>query len=133
MTEMTTSTSAVQRVTAMSDTHAMRRLRRYLRIRWSLYIGRLYGPHEREQNHVPYRLGACEHHEQAINAEPHAPRGGHAVAQGGEEVFVELVLLFLVADLVGEMFGLHIRVVQFGIAGGDFDAVDGQLVDIGEE
>jgi hypothetical protein len=34
---MTTSTIAVQSVTATSDTQAMRRLRRYLRMRWSLY------------------------------------------------------------------------------------------------
>ena len=39
MTEMTTSTMAVQMVTAISDTQAMRRLRRYLRMRRSLYKG----------------------------------------------------------------------------------------------
>src|SRR5439155_20906658 len=39
MTLMTTSTIVVQSMTATSDTQAMRRLRRYLRIRWSLYIG----------------------------------------------------------------------------------------------
>ena len=35
---MTTSTIIVHSITAMSETHAMRRLRRYLRMRWSLYI-----------------------------------------------------------------------------------------------
>src|SRR5438552_8683544 len=38
MTEMTTMTIAVQSITAASETHAIRRLRRYLRMRWSLYI-----------------------------------------------------------------------------------------------
>src|ERR1700712_316338 len=36
ITEKTTSTMVVQRQTAASDTQAMRRLRRYLRMRWSL-------------------------------------------------------------------------------------------------
>src|SRR5690349_19723207 len=38
MTEMTTSTIAVQSMTAMRETHAMRRLRRYVRMRWGLYM-----------------------------------------------------------------------------------------------
>ena len=37
MTEMTTSTIATHSVTASSETHAMRRLRRYLKMRSSLY------------------------------------------------------------------------------------------------
>jgi hypothetical protein len=42
---MTTSTIVVQSVTASSATHAIRRRRRYLRMRWSLYIffGRIVG------------------------------------------------------------------------------------------
>src|SRR2546423_9832889 len=38
ITLITTSTIVVQRMTAISDTQAIRRLRRYLRMRWSLYI-----------------------------------------------------------------------------------------------
>ena len=33
---------------------------------------------------------------------------------------------------MGEMFRLDVGVVQFGVAGGDFDAVDGEFVNIGE-
>src|SRR5947207_12911955 len=37
MTLITTSTIVVQSMTAISETQAMRRLRRYFRMRWSLY------------------------------------------------------------------------------------------------
>src|SRR6266567_7305283 len=39
MTLMTTMTIVVQSMTATRETQAMRRLRRYLRMRWSLYMG----------------------------------------------------------------------------------------------
>ena len=40
--------------------------------------------------------------------------------QGVQEILIRLLLLFLIADLVGEMLGLHVRVVQFRIAGRRF-------------
>src|SRR6185436_17249102 len=94
MTLMTTSTMAVQSVTAMSETQAMRRLRRYLRMRWSLYIcsglgwpGQLYSVarvllyrlHERKKDHIANTFRTGEHHDQAVDAHSHAAGGGHAV------------------------------------------------------
>ena len=64
---------------------------------------------------------------------PMPPAGGMPYLRAVRKSSSDLLLLFLVADLVGEILGLHVRVVQLGVAGGDFLAVDRELVDVGEE
>jgi hypothetical protein len=47
----------------------------------------------REQDDVADAFLAEEHHAQAVNADADAARRGHAVFEGDEEIFVQLLLL----------------------------------------
>ncbi len=48
--------------------------------------------HERERDDVPYAGAVSEQHDQAVDAEPHAPSRRHAVLEGRDEVLVQLDL-----------------------------------------
>ena len=82
---------------------------------------------EREQDDVADGGGTGEHHDQAIDADADAASGWHAVFEGLDEVVVDL-LLFFAAGLVFEAGFLDVGVVELGVAGADFLAVDDEFV-----
>ena len=47
----------------------------------------------REEDHVADALLPKQHHAQAVDADADATRRGHAVFEGDQEIFVELLLL----------------------------------------
>src|SRR5437879_3092868 len=92
---------------AGSPCHFVKRTLRFLLLRL----------HKGKEDYVANTLGSGQHHHEAIDAQAHSAGWGHAVAERGEEVFVHLLLLFLVADLVRKIRRLDVWVVQFGVAG----------------
>src|SRR3954451_16134410 len=86
MTLMTTMTIVVQSVTAISDTHAMRRRRRYLRMRVSLYM-RLKSEDVKHQDTFTASTVYCSSSRRGRRARtPFAPEGRRLVATGGAAV-----------------------------------------------
>lgn len=83
----------------------------------------------REQDDVADAFLAEEHHAEAVNADADADaaRRGHAVFEGDEEIFVQLLLL--AAGLMFQRGALLDRIVLLGVAGGNFLAVDAALED----
>jgi len=75
-----------------------------------------------EQDHVADAFLAEEHHAQAVYAQAHAAGGGHAVFEGDQKIFIELLLL--AARLVLEALALFERVVLLRVGRGNFLAVD---------
>ena len=66
---------------------------------------------------------------QAVDADADAAGGGHAVFEGFDEIVVDLLLL-LAAGLVFEALALDVGIVELGVAGGDFLAVDDEFVNL---
>jgi hypothetical protein len=89
--------------------------------------GALFRLQLREQDHVADAFLAEEHHAEAVNADADAAGGGHAVFEGDEEIFVQLLLL--AAGLMFQRGALLNGVVLLGITGGNFLAVDAALED----
>jgi hypothetical protein len=81
----------------------------------------------REQDHVADAFLAEEHHAEAVNADADAARRGHAVFEGDEEIFVQLLLL--AAGLMFQRVRCMDGIVLLGVAGGNFLAVDAALED----
>src|SRR5829696_5547618 len=79
----------------------------------------------REEDHVADAFLAEEHHAQAVDADADAARRGHAVFEGDEEIFVELLLL--AARLMFERVALRDGVVLLGVAGRNLLPVDAAL------
>src|SRR6266571_2538030 len=89
------------------------------------------GPQHREQNHVTNIRLIGEDHRQPVHAEPHATRGGHAVLQSPEKIFVEL-LRFDVAGgaqrrLLLEAAALLVGVIQLAERVGQLAVLHEQL------
>ena len=90
--------------------------------------GSVFGFELGEEDDVADGIGACEHHDEAVDADADAASWGHAVFEGEEEFFVDLLGFF--AGLVFEALALDDGVIEFGVAWGDFDAVDDEFVDV---
>src|ERR1700678_4465157 len=88
----------------------------------------LRGPQLREEDDVPYALGAGQEHAEAVDADAHAAGGRHAVLEREDEVVVDA--LGLAAGLPLEHLALDVGVVLLGIRRGDLHAADAQLEDV---
>src|SRR5271170_860637 len=120
MTLMTTRTIAVQSITAISATQAIRRLSRYFRIKRSLYIAWGFPTvrtHERKQNHVPNRLRTREHHHEPIDAQTHSAGRRHAKFQSRQKILVGLLFFGFIANLMRKICRLYVGIVQLAVAG----------------
>src|SRR5207253_2016410 len=78
-----------------------------------------------KQDHIADAFLAEEHHAEAVDANANTAGGWHAVFEGDEEIFVELLLF--AARLMFEPLALFDRIILFGVAGRDFLAVDAEL------
>jgi hypothetical protein len=72
----------------------------------------------REEHDVADAFGTGEHHDEAVDADADAAGGWHAVFEGGDELFVDLLRLF--AGLMFQALALDDGVVQFGVSRADF-------------
>jgi hypothetical protein len=79
----------------------------------------------REEDDVADVFLAEEHHAKAVDAHAHAAGGRHAVFEGDEKIFVELLLL--AAGLVFQPFALFDRIILLGVRRGNFLSVDAAL------
>ncbi len=82
----------------------------------------------REEDYVADGGGAREHHDQAVDADADAACGRHAVFEGFDEIVVDFLLF--AAGLVLEALTLHIGIIEFAVAWGNFLAVDDELIDL---
>ena len=82
----------------------------------------------REENHIPNRVSAGQHHHEAVDADSDATCRRHAILKRKQEVFVDLLNLF--TGLLFESRALNIRVVELGVTGGNLCPVDDQFVDV---
>jgi hypothetical protein len=98
--------------------------------RGSVSLPRLFFPRFQlwEENHIADALLPEEHDAEAIDADADAAGGGHSVFEGGEKIFVQLLLF--AAGLFLEAFALFDGVVLFSVRGGNFLAVDAALEDL---
>lgn len=81
-----------------------------------------------EENDVADGGGSGEEHDEAVDADTDAACGGHAVFEGFDEVFVDF--LGFAARLFVEAAALDVRVVELGVAWGDFLSVDDEFVNV---
>jgi hypothetical protein len=83
------------------------------------------GAHLREQDDLANRLLIGQQHEQPVNSDAKSTRGGHAVLERLNEVFVEDVSFFVAPgacfDLLGEARTLIDSIVEFGEGVRHFD------------
>ena len=89
----------------------------------------------REQDHVADRGGAGEQHHQAVDADPLARGGRHAVFEGGDVILVVhhrlVVAPGALPRLVPEPLGLVVRVVELGETVRDLPPADEELEAVG--
>ena len=103
-----------------------------------LFVAFLYllGTHLREEEHLLYGGLAGHQHHEAVHADTHTRRGGHAVFEGADEVVVDehgFVVTFLrEAQLLFEAQALVDGVVQFGVGVAQLLAVDHELEALGQ-
>src|SRR5262249_44731288 len=72
----------------------------------------------RKQDDVADAFLAQQHHAEPVDAHAHATGGGHAMLEGDQEIFIQLLLL--AAGLVFEPFALGNRIVLLRVGRRDF-------------
>ncbi len=82
----------------------------------------------REEDDVADRVAAREEHDEAVDAEAEAARGGHAALEGADEVLVDLLGVF--AGLVLQGLALLERIVLLGVARAELASGDDELEDV---
>src|SRR6476620_440239 len=83
-----------------------------------------------KQDNVANRFRAGQQHRQTIDSKAKATRGRHSMFQGAKEFFVQI--LCLLPRLLEQPASLDQRIIQLRIAGGNFLAIEEQLVNIDE-
>ena len=86
-------------------------------------LGGFFGAEEREEDYVADGVGVGEEHAEAVDADPDASSGGHAVGEGADVVLVHLVGFVVAAlaflQLRFEAAALIFGIVEFAEAVGD--------------